>query len=495
MTQAVIKSPAMERLNAHLRMSPRMSRLAVALMFIAVPTLLSGCDDAEEETRTDQQEVRELFSEDGSLSIALPPKIEPEPPPPPLPPVEQIIEPPPPDPGVATVDAQRIDFGRQTVTEEQSARNQVRQFEIRFSSGETPVQVFSVVTDRSDLFLIETCPEINLSPENRSCRVNVTFQPTQGNFGDYSGTISVTLIESGQSRTISLPAVAVVQRARTAAPPPPPPPPPVISNAPVFDAVAALRLQRVSSSGETLLKAAARDVRPDPFDKFEMSDPDYAEKWNQPRLDSGYPVDQTRMISKFRTISALLETPINSAIESKFIATIARNVYGGAGENRYVLFPAGTKIIGWNGSLEKVGDSRLPVIITDIERPDGARVVIEAAGHDQMGRPGLIGVVDNRLWERFGASGIVAVISTLTAIAVQGGTDERLVAGQQELADSLSEIGSRILEDTIDLAPIMSIAGGARISLMLGEDIWFPEARRIVVGNPDQLVEVAKTKN
>jgi len=157
MTQAVIQSPAMESLNDHLRIFPRMCRFAVVLMLIAVPTLLSGCDDAEEETRAGQQEVRELFSEDGSLSIALPPKIEPEPPPPPPPPVEQVIEPSPPVPGMATVEAQRIDFGRQTVTEEQAARNLVRQFEIRFSSGETPVQVFSVVTDRSDLFLIETC--------------------------------------------------------------------------------------------------------------------------------------------------------------------------------------------------------------------------------------------------------------------------------------------------------------------------------------------------
>ena len=217
--------------------------------------------------------------------------------------------------------------------------------------------------------------------------------------------------------------------------------------------------------------------------------------WGQDRLDSGYPVDQARMISKFRTLSVLLETPINSAIESKFIATVARNVYGGGSEKRFVLLPAGSKIIGFNGTLEKVGDERLPVIITEIERPDGARIVIDAAGHDQMGRPGLIGKVDNRYWERFGTSAIIGVLNGAFAVAAEGGADERLVAGQQEISDSLAEIGTRVLEDTIDLTPIMSVGGSARFTLMLSEDIWFPDARRIVVGSPDQLVEVPKVKN
>ena len=250
-----------------------------------------------------------------------------------------------------------------------------------------------------------------------------------------------------------------------------------------------LRLQRARAQTVAIVEQYAVEVRADPLDRFVLEDEDYEDRWGQTPLESGFPVDQSRMISKFFTIPAVIETPINSALESKFIAVVSRNVYGRLGPRRYVLLPAGTRIIGFNGTLEEIGDSRLPAIISEIERPDGARVVIDAAAHDQMGRPGLIGTIDHRYWERFGTTALTAVVNGILAYVSSDSADPGFEAAQQEISDAIAEIGSSVLEDTVDLAPRMSIPGGARIQIMLREDIWFPEATRIVVGNPDELVD------
>lgn len=440
-------------------------------------TVAGACGEEEGDGRSADRP--EPFAGEEALSIVTdrpPPRSQPEPPAP---------EPAPAAQGLVRPSVQTVDFGSRIVDPERHADGDlepiVRRVSLLYEAGEAPVAIRDVFLDRVDLFDADGCRGETLSPEAPRCTITLRFRPAAAQVGASRGTM--TVLTEHRSFTVRL--AGAVNHLVAAAPPPPPPP---VDQGP--SAAETLRLARVSAPrAEVVRRRTAEPPPPDPLDRFTMSDPDYEEKLGQRRLDFTYPVDQSRMISKFRDITALVETPINSQLEGKFILTVARNVYGGLqGGERNVLLPAGSKMIGYNGRLQQAGDTRLPAIITDIERPDGSRIVIDAAAHDQMGRPGLIGTIDNRIWERFGTVGIVAVLNAAFAFAAGGGDDPRLQAAQEELSDGLAEIGNKVLEENIDLTPRMTVPGGARIQISIAEDLWFPEAQRIVVGSPDILV-------
>jgi type IV secretion system protein VirB10 len=266
--------------------------------------------------------------------------------------------------------------------------------------------------------------------------------------------------------------------------PPPPAPPPE----PVFEDPAPLLRAARAHELRSLRERAAEQYQPLPLPpgpstpldvNWRLKDPDYRQR--DPKLPedrSTLPVDRFRVITADRYIGAILENAVNSQIPGRIIAVVERNVYGADG--RLPLLPKGTRIICSYQSLSKVGDSRLPVTCARAIRPDGASVQLtDAAGADQMARTGFVGDVDIRMWERYGSAFIVAAISSLASLGNQVSTNQTVANGGNALSQNLGQVTAKVLEQSVDLAPIVTVPAGSRVQIIPGTDLWIREPEQV----------------
>ncbi|MBL0929419.1 MAG: TrbI/VirB10 family protein [Alphaproteobacteria bacterium] len=235
---------------------------------------------------------------------------------------------------------------------------------------------------------------------------------------------------------------------------------------------------------------------------------------SHPRRTSSFPVDRTRVITADRVIPATLQTSINSRLPGEVRAIVTQNVMGADG--RLVLIPARTALLGrYEGAMPgggtaagggralRVGDVRLAIRWVRMIRPDGAHVVIDDAGYDAMGRSGLIGEVDNRVFERFFGAALVSTMTVGGAMAqgylaagavafpdaISNGP-ARLVArmappgrgpmkdGMRQAIDRMSNFAEQMLREGMNLEPIITIPQGTQFFVVPRDDIWFPAPKQ-----------------
>lgn len=204
--------------------------------------------------------------------------------------------------------------------------------------------------------------------------------------------------------------------------------------------------------------------------RYRLNDPDYSRD-NMGKDISTLMVDRHRALTADRRIPAILENSINSQIPGPFIAIVDSHVFGTNG--RAPLFPKGTRIICEYESLVRVGDTRLPASCSRAIRPDGAEVVLTGAiAADQIGKIGLVGMVDNRNFERYAGAFGVSLISAATAGVVS--LDDSTFAKTAAIGAALSagQLSAKILDENIDIQPIMTIAAGSRILIIPKTDVW-----------------------
>jgi len=225
--------------------------------------------------------------------------------------------------------------------------------------------------------------------------------------------------------------------------------------------------------------------------KPRMTDKDYSRE-ETPRVDSSLPVDRHRWITADNIINAVLVTPINSQIPGIVRAVVDSNVYGSDG--RLILIPKGSVALGKYESLSKQGDSRLNVQWFRILRPDGAQIWNDEdpyfIGQDLAGRTGLIGTVDNRIWERYGAAFITSLISAAASTTVALSDSQGLNNAGNNLSQSLAQVTAKVLDQNLNLAPIITIDAGSLITIALTKDVYMRDP--IYPNDEDEKQENAK---
>ncbi len=216
-----------------------------------------------------------------------------------------------------------------------------------------------------------------------------------------------------------------------------------------------------------------RDTKPDTPQRYRNSDPDY-QQWDEepvPADVSTFPVDRSRILTADMRISAVLEDSVNSQVPGRVIAVVDRDILSPNG--KYILLPSYTKIICKYGSIDKVGKSRLPVMCKRAIRPAGvSSMLTEAQAADQMGRSGLVGEVDNRMWQKYGAAFTMASISALSQMAGNSSSREGINNSANAFSQNLGQVTARVLDEYLDLAPVVTIAAGTRIQIVPENDIY-----------------------
>lgn len=292
------------------------------------------------------------------------------------------------------------------------------------------------------------------------------------------------------------PPVVVIREAPAPPPPPPPPPAPVVVAPPPLPDP--LRLALEAQLGRRHL------VQPQPFggilglsgttgpgglsapalDPLDQAAPKPAPRYESEGRVSSLPVDNSRILTADRFITGILETGVNSQLDSEeggsLIIQTARDVFGYHGRN--VLIPKGSRLICDYKSPENLGSTRIPVECNRVLLAGHRAEILQigSAAGDVQGRAGLTGEIDNRFWEKYGTAfvlaGISAAVRFASATAATGEEEDNLgqVAdqGSQELSEKLGEITASVLEQSVDLVPIITIPQGTRLQIRPAKD-WY----------------------
>jgi len=156
-----------------------------------------------------------------------------------------------------------------------------------------------------------------------------------------------------------------------------------------------------------------------------------------------------------------------------------------------VLIPAGSRVIGSYKSGAKYGQARLDISWSRILRPDGVTINIESGAADVMGRAGVPGDLDSRLLEKYGSSFLTSVISAAGTWALAGtstvstsalGATETLSPRAQaanRLGNDTDNLAQRMVQDNVDIRPVLTVPAGTRLLIVPSEDIWLRDPNHL----------------
>ncbi len=247
----------------------------------------------------------------------------------------------------------------------------------------------------------------------------------------------------------------------------------------VEDAEAARRravsaYRRGLTTGPAVAAVGAEDAGRDPT---KPSDKDYT-SIKAPADVSTYPVDRSRMAPAGAMVPAITMHSINSQLPGLAVLTVERQFYGADG--RTVILPKGTTVLCRFKSLGKQGQTRLPVSCERATRPDGASVMLtKAAGGDQSGRTGFVGVLDTRWWDRYGDALVLSGLSVLAGYGRGQVDDEDMRQGMSDGVDRLTEVTAEVVKQNLDLAPVTTVSAGSRVLLVLETDLWLKDIKGV----------------
>ena len=228
------------------------------------------------------------------------------------------------------------------------------------------------------------------------------------------------------------------------------------------------------------LNGAREEAKTERRETASVQPPPRDKAYAAPNITSSYPVDRSFILTEDRTIPAVLLDGINTQIAGTVRAYVSEDVFGASG--RFKLLEKGDVVIGKYQPTKKVGDTRVEIAFHRIIRAaDGAEVYSSGAAFayaaDKMGRTGLVGDVDNRNWERYGlafSTSLIGGIAGLGKAKVDGDEYEEF---WNRLSDNTTEITTKILEQTMSIAPVITIAQGEPILIRLASDITLKRER------------------
>ena len=208
--------------------------------------------------------------------------------------------------------------------------------------------------------------------------------------------------------------------------------------------------------------------------KYRLQDPGYGDL---PKDVSSLPVDRSRMITTDMKINAILDDDINSQIPGIAMAIVDKPLF--SPNNKNILLPVFTKIICEYEGLELQGQTRLPIKCIRAIRPDGVSITLtDAIVADQMGRSGLTGDVDNKIFEIYACAFIMSGISALAQSGVNQNASNYpnwRSNSQTVFSNNIGQVTAEVIRKNIDLRPTVYIKAGTRMQIRPRVDIVFKE--------------------
>jgi type IV secretion system protein VirB10 len=170
-------------------------------------------------------------------------------------------------------------------------------------------------------------------------------------------------------------------------------------------------------------------------------------------------------------IPAALLTGLRSDLPGQVTAQVTEDVYDSpTGKTR--LVPQGARLIGQYDAQITFGQARALLVWTRLIMPNGRSIVLERQpGADAEGYAGLEDEVDNH----WGALFKAAILSTLLGIGSEfgssGSEDDLIRAIRRGGADSVNQIGQRVVGRSLNVQPTITIRPGFPVRVLVTRDL------------------------
>ena len=183
--------------------------------------------------------------------------------------------------------------------------------------------------------------------------------------------------------------------------------------------------------------------------------------------------DRDYLLTQGAILDCVLETKIVSTVAGMTSCHLTRDVYSTNG--RVVLLDRGSRVVGRYESGLQQGETRIFVLWTRVETPNGVVVELQSPGAGPLGEAGVGGWVDTRFWDRFGAAILLSII--------EGGADAATVRASGSgrgptfnIAGTTTagkDVIAKSVEPTINIPPVVYKNQGERVAILVARDLDF----------------------
>lgn len=199
-------------------------------------------------------------------------------------------------------------------------------------------------------------------------------------------------------------------------------------------------------------------------------------------------LQNTRMnpVSEFEVaqgwlIPGVMISGVNSQLPGPIYAQVRQNVYDSA-TGRFVLIPAGSKLIGTYDSEVSAGQERVLIAWTDVVLPDGSYLRLGAMpGVDKSGIAGMNDKVNNHYWRTFGQAALLSLFTAATQLSQTRGSVSGNYSASQILAAAVGmqgfNLGAQLIRRNLNIQPTLEIRPGMEFNIAVTKRIVLPPWR------------------
>lgn len=177
-------------------------------------------------------------------------------------------------------------------------------------------------------------------------------------------------------------------------------------------------------------------------------------------------------------IPGVMLSGVNSDLPGQIVGQVRQNVYDSA-SGRYLLIPAGAKLVGSYDSSISAGQERVLVAWNRVIYPDGSSLALDSMpGADQSGFAGFKEKVDNHYVRTFGNAFLLSLFSAGLQLSQPRGAVMGTYNSQQIMAaaigQQLGQLGMQLARRNLNIQPTLEISPGFEFSIMVTKDIILP---------------------
>ncbi|ODT76191.1 MAG: conjugal transfer protein TraI [Pelagibacterium sp. SCN 64-44] len=169
-------------------------------------------------------------------------------------------------------------------------------------------------------------------------------------------------------------------------------------------------------------------------------------------------------------IPAALITGIRSDLPGQITAQVTQHIYDSP-TGSLLLIPQGTRIIGEYDNGVAFGQRRILLVWNRLILPNGRSIILERQpGADTGGYAGLEDQVDYHWWDMAKAAGLSTLL-TIGAELTMDNEDRLIRALRSGAQDTINDVGQRIIQQQMQVAPTLTIRPGFPVRVIVTRDL------------------------
>lgn len=177
-------------------------------------------------------------------------------------------------------------------------------------------------------------------------------------------------------------------------------------------------------------------------------------------------------------IPGIMVSGANSTLPGLLIGQVRQNVYDTA-TGKYLLIPAGAKLMGTYDSSISGGQQRIFAAWNRIIFPDSSSVSLEGMpGADKSGIAGFEDQVDNHYVRTFGQAFMLSLFSAGIQLSqprgAVSGTYNAQQIGAAAIGQQLGMLGMQIARRNLNMQPTLEIRPGFQFTIVVNKDMILP---------------------